>query len=104
MPAPLPFRKAFALFFRQMSPHVPMDETALRAAGIGPWPALICMSVGWTVSCTLTVGATWIFLQAISSNLWLIALILFTPLLLLVQGAVTVWVYWLWIRFRPLGA
>jgi hypothetical protein len=95
---------AFALFFRQMSPHVPMDEQALRAAGIGPWAALICIFVGMAVSGAITLGITRIFLQAISNGVWLFALVLFPPAFLLIQGTVTVCVYRLWLRLGPTGA
>ena len=81
----LPFRKAFALFFRQMSPYVPMDESALRAGGIGPWAALVCIFVGLAVSCVVTLAATWLFLQTISNNLWLFGLVLLVPAFVIVQ-------------------
>lgn len=97
---PLPFRQAFALFFRQMSPHVPMDEGALRAAGIGPWEALACMFLGWAVAVAIMIGAMWIFVQAISAGVWLFALVLFVPMLLMIQGTVTVVAYRLWLRLK----
>lgn len=100
MSDPLPFGKAFVLFFRQMSPHVPMDELALRAAGIGTWGALVCIFIGLAASSLVTLVAARLFVQAISNNFWLFGLSLFVPVFLLIQGTVTVWTYWLWVRIR----
>jgi hypothetical protein len=100
MQRPLPFRQAFALFFRQMSPHVPMDERALRAAGIGPWEALLCMLLGLAVAVAITTGAMWMFVQTITNGVWLFALVFFVPVLLMIQGVVTVAAYRLWLRLK----
>jgi hypothetical protein len=100
----LPFRQAFMLFFRQMSPHVPLDEAALRAAGIGPWPAIACIFAGLAVATSVTLGVAWWFLQHVSHPSWLLARVLFPAVLVLVQGTVTVGAYKLWLRLSPPGA
>jgi len=97
---PIPFRKAFWLFFRNSSPNVPYSQDFLDATDLSPWAATACILLGMFAAALIVLGATF-FVLKLTGSLW--PLLAFLPVYFLCQGAITYLAYRFWIRASASG-
>jgi hypothetical protein len=95
---PIPFRKAFWLFFRSSSPRVSVKPEVLRVLGISEIAATTCILIGMFASVAITLGLAWLFVRPLVNLSVFLFGILFVFVFVFVQGVITYAVYRIWHR------